>query len=119
MISSCIDAFPSPLTVTRTTETTTFVNGVAQAVTEVDEFEVIPISVQPMAARERLLLPELIRDREALKAYTRCALYGVDVPGKVRADRITFKEENWVIHSVEDWSTHGGFWKVVLVKEND
>lgn len=119
MISNAIDAFPSPLMVHRATVAVEFVDGVAQPTTSWDEFEIVPISVQPMVGRERLLLPELIRDREVLKAYTRCELKSVGMEDKLLADRVTFKEQRYVVQSVEDWSTHGEYWKAILVKEDD
>lgn len=119
MIASAIDAFDTPLTVTRSTVATEFVDGIAQPVTQTDEFELTGCSVQPMSARERMLLPELIRDRELLKVYTKCPLQSVDVQGKVLADRITYLEQQYVVQSVENWEPHGDFCKVILVKEND
>lgn len=119
MISFAIDAFATPLVVTRTTESTTFVDGIAVPTTEEQVFDVVPVSVQPMTAHERQLLPELIRDREVLKAYTRCELRTVDVANKVKADRITYREQEWVVNAVQDWSELGGFWKAILVREDD
>lgn len=119
MISSAIDAYPSPLTVRRATVAVVYVDGIATPTTTWDEYEIIPISVQPMGMRERELLPELIRDREVLKCYTRCELRTVDVPNKIVADRVEYKDEHYVVHGVEDWSTHGQYWKALLVKEND
>lgn len=119
MIEGIIDCFQTPITVRRTNEATTFVNGLAQVVTDVDEFCIQNISVQPMLARERQVLPELIRDRELLKAYSPCTLQSVDVEGKVRADRVDYNSQEYVVQSVEDWSDHGGFFKVILIKEND
>ena len=119
MISSTIDAFNTPLVVTRTEQTVTYVDGIAQPVTETDTFELTGCSLQPMTARERLVLPELIRDRETVKVYTKCRLRGVDMVDKVLADRVTYGEQEFVVMSVEDWTAHGAFYKVVLMKEND
>jgi len=119
MISWIIPTFNTPLAVRRYTAAVAFVDGVAQPTTEVDEFELSDCSFQPMSARERLLLPELIRDRETAKVYTQCVLRSVDVEGKVLADRVTYRGQNYVVQSVEDWAPHGDFYKAVLVKEND
>jgi hypothetical protein len=118
-VSMAIDCFETPITVRRTNQATTFVNGRAQIPTDVDTFQVIHVSVQPMQARERQVLPELIRDRELLKMYTKTLLQSVDVEGKVRADRLTYNDHEYVVQSIEDWFAHGGYYKVVAVKEND
>jgi hypothetical protein len=109
----------TPITVRRTNEATTYVKGLAQVTTDVDEFCIQDVSVQPMVARERQVLPELIRDSELLKLYTKCTLQSVDVEGKKRADRIDYKGQEYVVQSVEDWFEHGGFYKVIAVKEDD
>lgn len=119
MISAAIDPFNTPVTVTRSTTEVQFVDGIAQPVTTTDVFELTGISVQPMSARERTLLPELIRDRETLKAYTKCQLRSVDVEGKLLADRVAYREQNYVVQSVQDWIPHGQYYKVTLVKDND
>lgn len=119
MIADAIDCFPSPITVRRTNAATTFVDGLAVVPTDVNEFCLDRVSVQPMSPRERMLLPELIRDRELIKLYTACNLQSVNVEGKIRADRLAYRGQNYVVQSVEDWENDGGFFKVVAVKEND
>lgn len=118
-VSVAIDAFATTLNVRRYEQSVTFVDGIAQTVTDVDEFDLVATSFQPMTPRERMLLPELIRDQELSKVYTKCELRSVDVVGKVLADRIHYRDENYVVQSVEDWQPHGQYWKVVLIKEND
>lgn len=118
-VSVAIDAFHTPLNVRRYTQAVTFTDGIAQTVTDVDEFEMHGTCVQPMNPRERQLLPELIRDREVSKVYTKCQLRSVDVVGKVLADRINYRDENYVVQSVFDYEPHGQYWKVLLIKEND
>lgn len=119
MISGAIDAFNTPITVRRTNTATVFVDGLSQVQTDVDEFCINRCSVQPMSARERRLLPSGISDKELLKLYTPCTLKSVDVEGKVKADRIDYNGQEYVVQSVEDWQAHGGFFKVVAIKEND
>ena len=119
MISSAIDAFPTTIEVKRTTVAIEFVDGIAQPVTSWDNFELTDCSFQPLTARERMLLPELIRDRETAKVYTKCLLRSVDVEGKLLADRVTYREQTYVVQSVQDWVPHGQFYKAVLVKENN
>lgn len=119
MISAAIDAFNTPIVVTRYTTVVTFVDGIAQPVTDTDEFELTGCSFQPVTARERQLLPELIRDRETAKVYTKCLLRSVDVEGKELADRVTYREQTYIVQSTQDWIPHGEYYKAVVVKEND
>ena len=119
MISAAIDAFATTIEVSRATLATEFVDGIAQPVTTYDDFELTGCSMQPMTARERMLLPELIRDRETMKVYTKCQLRSVDVEGKILADRVTYREQTYVVQSVQDWVPHGEFYKAILVKENN
>ena len=118
VIGRIISYFNTPITVRRTSEATTFVNGLAQ-VADVDTFHLNGVNVQPLTGRERELLPELIRDHELKKLYTRCPLLSADVEGKVRADRIDYRDQEYVVQSVEDWDPNGGYYKVIIIKEND
>ena len=119
MIGAIIDRFNTPVTVRRTNESTTYTNGLAEVVTDVDTFRLDHVSVQPVTGRERQLLPEGIRDRAIIKLYTRCPLLSVDVEGKVRADRIDYEDQEYVVQNVENWEPNGGFYKVLAIKEND
>ena len=119
MISGAIDAFNTPILVRRTNQATVFVDGLSQVQTDVDEFCVDDCSVQPLTPRERKLLPSGISDGELLKLYTPCALRSVDVEGKVKADRVDYNGQQYVVQSVEDWMAHGGFFKAVIIKEDD
>lgn len=118
MIGQIVNCFQTPIKVRRTNQATTFVGGLAQVNTETDEFCVNEASVQPMTGRERQLLPENIRDREVVKIYTPCELRGVDMDNKIRADRVIYKNREYVVQTVEDWNEHGGFWKSLAVKVN-
>ena len=119
MLEKLIDCFNTPIQVTRYNAAVAFVDGVEQPVTSTSMFCVSGVSVQPTNGRERVLLPELIRDKETVKIYSKVRLRGVDVAGKVLADRITYDDERWVVHSCTDWYRHEKYYKVIAVKEND
>lgn len=122
MIGTIIPHFATPLTVRRTYDATTFVDGIAQPYTNVDTFQINKVCVQPLIGRERELLPELIRDREVIKIYqytNEDKLRSVDIEGQLLADRIDYQDHEYVVQSVEDWSLHGAYYKVLAVKEND
>lgn len=118
MIGQIINAFNTPITVRRTSDATTFTDGLA-SVADVDTFTLDGVAVQPLTGSERQSLPELIRDRALIKLYTRCPLLGVDVEGKVRADRLDYRGQEYVVQTVQDWGPHGGYYKVIAIKEND
>lgn len=119
MIEQAIDCFTQSVTVRRVNQATSFVDGLAQVVTDVDEFCVDHASVQPMKANERMVMPEGIRDSAMIKIYTDCRLLCVDIEGKKRADRLDWKGEEYVVQSCEDWVADGGYYKIVAIKEND
>ena len=118
-VAEAIECFETPLTVRRTNSTTTFVDGIAQTNTNVDTFCLEGANMQSMNARERQVLPELIRDRETRKIYTTCELRSVEVEGKLRADRIEWNRQRYIVQSIEDWTDDGGYYKVIVVKEDD
>lgn len=77
------------------------------------------ISIQPLSARERLQLPEAIRTKELVLVYSKDELR-TDRPGDgLKADRFVYKGNTYVVNTVEDWSDHGGFYKVIAEKAND
>ena len=120
MIGEIISEFSVPIRVRRTNVATTYVNGLAQVTTDVDTFGLeCGISVQPLTGKQREVVPEGFRDRNLIKLYTQYELLGIDVVGKVRADRITYNDEDYVVHSVENWHADGAYWKVIAIKEND
>lgn len=118
-LGPCIDDISSKYTVTRVSAATTFVKGrpVAPTTTTLE----IRGVYQPMSGRERMLVPENIRDRELAKFYVSDSnlLETVDVVGKERADRIAIGSFNYVVHSEFDWVAMGGYKKYVLVKLNE
>lgn len=120
MIGEIISEFSVPITVRRTNVATTYVNGLAQVTTNVDTFDLEQgVSVQPLTGKQREVVPEGFRDRNLIKLYTQTELRGIDVAGKVRADRITYSDEDYVVYSIENWDPNGCYWKVIAIKEND
>jgi len=118
VIGRIISHFKTPITVRRTNEPASFVNGIA-TVADVETFQLTHVNVQPLTGRERQLMPELIRDRALIKLYTRCPLLSIDIEGKVRADRIDYRGQEYVVQTVEDWDPNGAYYKVIAIKEND
>lgn len=73
-------------------------------------------SLQPLRPREIQLLPENFRSREAVKIFSKDELRTADAVAGYEADRVQYKDKWYEVHSVEDWSEHGNFWKAVALK---
>ncbi len=115
----CIDEISSKYTVTRTAAATVFTKG-RPDVPATTTLEIRGV-FQPMNGRERLLLPENIRDSEVAKFYVSDSnlLQTVDIVGKVKADRIAINSFNYVVQIELEWRTLGGYRKYVLAKLNE
>lgn len=61
----------------------------------------VTAGVQPMNARERLLLPEGIRSRAAVKVYSDDELIAADEATGRRGDRFTWEGKTWEVFAVE------------------
>lgn len=57
--------------------------------------------VQPMSARERLLLPEATRSRATVKVYTDESMQAADESAQVAGDRFTWDGRTWEVFSTE------------------
>lgn len=61
-------------------------------------------SVQPLRARERELLPEGQRSKEAIKIYTTTQLYTVREQDKKKADKVDWEGRTFEVASVETYT---------------
>ena len=113
LISRCA----TPVIVTRE-GTGSWANGRYVEGTE-ETSEVCDVSWQPMSPKDRELLPEAIRTKELLLGFSKTKLRTTDVNLGTKADRFTYKDEVYVVDSVEDWFDHGGFYRIVAEKAND
>lgn len=119
MVGDIIPEFATPITVRRPVGAVTFVDGIEQPASDPLVFCISCCSVQPVTGREREVLPELIRDREVSKVYTQYRLRSVDIEGKTLADRVDWEGQEYIVQSVGNWCPHGGYYKVLIVKEDD
>lgn len=74
--------------------------------------------VHPVSGRERVVLPEGIRNRETVAVYTTEALRTDDAPDGAGADILVYGGREFTVVTVEDWSALGGFWKALAVKRD-
>jgi len=96
---------------------TTYVNGKAVAGAESDV--VVNGSLQPMNAREVMLLPEGQRTRENLKIYTDTVLNPAEKETGKPADRLTIGSYVYEVTGMENWTQSDiPFYKVILTKAN-
>lgn len=66
------------------------------------EFDILA-SVQPLTARERLLLPDNLRTKETRNVYTQTALQAGSVTTNQAADEIEINGLIFVVNSVTTW----------------
>jgi len=111
-LSETVHAFASgTYLVTRTTQGE-YVKGRAGPTTTTN-FST-PLSVQPMSGQELLRLPEGMRTRETLVAFSPVPLY--PVTDTVVPDVVTVKGKKYEVTTVDDWSSLGGYWRATLVR---
>lgn len=61
-------------------------------------------TVQRMSARERLLLPEGVRQSDVIKIYTTFAFRVGNEENQIPGDIIEYKGDDYEIFQVEDWN---------------
>ena len=83
---------------------TTFVDGVA--VDSLDQTLEILGSAQPVQARDRHQLPELLRVSAAFKLYTEADLQVTDLGAKVRGDVVELDDGDYEVSGRWDWTVH-------------
>lgn len=71
-------------------------------------------SVQPLAERDYIGLPEGVRDREAINLFSRSALVG-SASGK-DADIVKYNGRDWRVVKAVNWTAHG-YWQGIAIKE--
>lgn len=81
----------------------------------------VAASVQPMTARDLLLLEEADRTREWIKLYSEFKFHaGEQTAGgqPVKADVIIYNNERYVVRSVTDWTMQGGVTRIKYFRAN-
>jgi hypothetical protein len=112
-VSDCIDGLATvPVTVARQ-QPGTYVKG---RYVEPNPTEFFPVvSVQPVTGKEQLLLPEGVRTRQTVKIYSKMRLMTSSQSTSQRADIVNYKNQNYEVFTVEDWTDVGGFYKAICV----
>lgn len=114
-VGSAIDNFATtPISVIKHTAGT-YTNGrFTEGTTTAQEQKV---SVQPMTGRDLQLLPEGLRVRNSIVVFSREELKTADTALKVPADQVVYKSRTYEVHTSEDWSDHGGFYRTICIQE--
>lgn len=77
-------------------------------------------AVFPLNPRELEALPEGVRERGAIKVYTREPLYGVrwgaDAADGRRGDVVEWRGAIWQCTEINDYGSGGAFWESVAVR---
>jgi len=77
-------------------------------------------SLQPLTAKESLLLPENERNRESFNLFTEMELFPASEDGLRQADIVEVENEDFHVRSVERWrNVDIPYFKSVLQRVND
>lgn len=76
----------------------------------------IHASVQIAKGDELLRLEEGRRTRSALKIYTTTKLHTANVDNGSQPDILEYKDDEYQVDLVDDWSEEGGYYKVLATK---
>ena len=88
-------------------------DGVWQDCEDLDEPISIRASVQQTTSDQRRLLPEGVRDGEAVTLFTKTRLNFEDSGAGTVADQVlNLRGKNWVVSAVDDWSLYGYYYAV-------
>lgn len=63
----------------------------------------IDLCIQPATEKDRLLLPEAVRNSEIIKIYTETELNITDDKNKMKGDRFTYKNRPYEVFRTQDW----------------
>lgn len=70
--------------------------------------------VEPAGGRDLQRLPEGMRTREVKAVWTATALKSADAT--YEPDLLTIEGASWEVQNVENWSTHGNYYRALVVK---
>ncbi len=95
-----------------------YIDGIYQP-SAVETIQVIG-SLQPLSAKESLLLPENERNRESFNFFTEIELFPASENGIRQADIVLVDGVEFVVRSVERWrNTDISYFKSILQRIND
>ena len=81
-----------------------------------DSAVVATASLQPLSMREIEALPEGIRQRASFKLYTATELHPTDPTTQALGDQFTHNGITYEVTGLQNWSTHGGYFKYIAIK---
>jgi len=113
-VSSLIDEFDvGPLTLTRRGIPTLNVYGEYTAAAAVNVI-LSPVAVHVVTGKNRLNLPEAIRESETIEVYTKVRVYSGN--DSQASDVLTYQGRTWVCVQTVDFDSNGGvfisFWTI-------
>ena len=65
----------------------------------------VDLCIQPTGQKERLLLPEAVRDKQIIKLYHEPELKITDNSAKIKGDVFTYNSRKYRVFSTSDWNT--------------
>jgi len=95
----------SKVDITRQTTAGSYDNNSGLFVDGDNEVIKVDLCIQPMKEKDRLLLPEAVRNSEVIKVYTDSALNITNDKEKMKGDRFTYNNRSYEVFQNQDWST--------------
>jgi hypothetical protein len=113
-LSEVIDEFTVNVPVTRFAPTAT-VKGRLQEPTPETTFR-MAACIQPMTEKELQILPEGLRNQDAVKIYTTTKLRVVDQAQSLIPDRFDYEGATYQVALVDSWHDLGNFYRAVATR---
>lgn len=95
----------SQVDITRQTGVGSYNNDTGLYTNGTNETIKVDLCIQPMKEKDRLLLPEAVRNSEVIKIYTETELKITDDKNKIKGDRFTYNSRIYEVFQTQDWLT--------------
>lgn len=94
----------SQVNITRQTTAGSYDNDSGLFVDGSNEVIKVDLCIQPATEKDRLLLPEAVRNSEIIKIYTETELKITDDKNKMKGDRFTYNNRPYEVFQTQDWN---------------
>lgn len=91
------------------------VNGRAVSDPEEDRFKATG-SLQALSQKDLLALPEGLRNQGTVKLYTQCKLETAELSENRTPDKFVHDGVTYEVKTVDDWTSAGGYFKVIATR---
>lgn len=91
------------VSITRQTVSGTYSNDTGLYTNGTSAVVLVDLCIQPIREKDRLLLPEAVRNSEIIKIYTETELHITDDKNKLKGDRFTYNSRTYEVFQTQDW----------------